>query len=429
MPALIHFFRFSDPNVRYVVFGISLLMASSALLGTFALLQKRALVGDAISHAALPGLCAAFILSGDKNPLALVVGAFVAGWLALTVINTISKHPRVSQDTAIAVVLTSFFGLGMLLLTHIQQSGNAAQAGLNNFLLGKAISLVGKDVNTLTALSVLIIVVMVIFFKELSLVCFDKNFARAIGMPVGLVEFVLTSVSVLAIVVGIRAVGIVLMSAMLITPAAAARFWANKLRNIIFIAIAIGISSGVLGSFVSYVLPAMPTGPWVVIVATAIAYLSFIFAPKKGILARRFAKLRHQNKIVEENILKALYELGSNEGNTRKAQIVHAILQSKPMPMKKFLKFSKKLKSKNLLAQEGEWYALTDAGVEAGKKVLHLHTLWEFYLMVYLRIKPDHVHEDAEGIEHVLTPELAEELERLMKDHGGVGESFWSTKF
>lgn len=421
MEAFIHFFSFSDPNVRYVVFGISLLMASSALLGTFALLQKRALVGDAISHAALPGLCVAFMLSGSKNPLVLVIGAFVAGWLALTAINTISKHPRVSQDTAIAVVLTSFFGLGMLLLTHIQQSGNAAQAGLSNFLLGKAISLVGKDVSTLAVLSVAIIVTTILFFKELSIVCFDKNFAKTIGLPVRLVEFVLTSVSVLAIVVGIRAVGIVLMSAMLITPAAAARFWANKLQNIIFISIAIGVISGVLGSFVSYVIPAMPTGPWVVIVATTIAYLSFIFAPKKGILARKLAKLRHRNKVMEENILKSLYELGHNDGNPHKAQIMHTILKAKPMPLNKFLKFAKKLKSKNLITREANWYALTERGVEVGKKILHLHTLWEFYLTVYLRIRPDQAHEDAEGIEHVLTPELASELEKLMKDREIAG--------
>lgn len=417
MNVFIDFFSLSDPNVRYVVFGTALLMTSSALVGTFALLQKKALVGDAISHAVLPGICLAFILSGSKNAFTLVIGAFISGWLSIYIMEKIPQYSKLKKDTAIAIILSTTFGLGMVLLTYIQQSGNASQAGLNNFLLGKTVSLVHQDILILGMLSLVIIACTILFFKEFTIISFDRNFAKALGIPVKLVEIIITSMNVLAIVIGIRAVGILLMSAMLITPAAAARFWTNNLKKMIVLSTIFGIFSGIMGSFISYTAPAMATGPWIVIIATAIAYLSFLFAPKKGILARYLIRVRYKRKILEENILKLLYELGKEEKNLYKPQIVQTILQKRPMTMRTLVKSMKMLIKKKLIIKEENWYALTPLGMEKGKEILKLHLLWEFYLAYYLRIKPDHVHDDAEGIEHVITPELAVELEDLIKKH------------
>lgn len=411
----INFFSLSDPNVRYVVLGITLLMTSSALVGTFLVLQKKALVGDAVSHAVLPGVCLAFLISGNKSTLELVIGAFMSGWVSLILMDKISQYSKIKQDGAIAIILSSFFGLGLLLLTYIQQSGNASQTGLNNFLLGKAISLVKQDVIVLVTLSLFIIAITVLFFKEIFLISFDRNFAKAIGLPIKFIDLIITSMSVLAIVVGIRAVGILLMSAMLITPATAARFWTNKLQIMICLAIAFGIISGIIGSFVSYTAPAMATGPWIVIVATVIAYVSFLFAPTKGLIARKISKFRYQKKALEENILKLLYELGLEENNSYKPQILHTILQKRPMPMRTLLGCMKKLVAKGMIIKDGQWYGLSSLGMEKGKQIFKIHSLWEFYLSKYLRIKPDHVHDDAEGIEHVITPDLALELEKLMR--------------
>jgi manganese/zinc/iron transport system permease protein len=415
MDIFIRFFSFSDPNVRYVVLGTSLLMTSSALVGTFSVLQKKALVGDAVSHAVLPGVCLAFLINENKSTLGLVIGAFISGWISLIMMDKISQYSKIKQDAAIAIVLSSFFGLGLLLLTYIQQSGNASQAGLNNFLLGKTISLVWHDIIVLITLSIFIVIVTTLLFKEFFLLSFDRNFAKAIGFPVRFIELIMTSMIVLAIVIGIRAVGILLMSAMLITPATAARFWTDKLQNMICLAIIFGILSGILGSFVSYTAPSMATGPWIVIVATIIAYASFLFAPGKGLVARKMSRLRYQQKALEENILKLLYELGLEDNNPYKPQILHTILKNRPMPLSTILACMKKLIYKGMVLKDGEWYGLSSLGMERGKQILKLHSLWEFYLTKYLRIKPDHVHDDAEAIEHVITPELALELERLMK--------------
>jgi manganese/zinc/iron transport system permease protein len=145
MNSLVEFFSFSDPNIRYVVLGSVLLTASSAIVGTFTFLNKRSLIGDAIAHAVLPGICLGFIVAGTKNPLVLIIGAFITGWLSLVVVEYVTRKTRIKEDTAIGLVLSVFFGIGILMLTVIQKSGNASQSGLDHFLFGKAAALVGSD--------------------------------------------------------------------------------------------------------------------------------------------------------------------------------------------------------------------------------------------------------------------------------------------
>ena len=180
--SLIEFFSFTDANVRYVVFGMILLGISAGMVGSFTLLRKRALVGDAIAHSVLPGVCLAFMFWGTKNPLVLLIGAVCTGWLSLIVIDFITKNSRIKADAAIGLVLSVFFGIGILLLTSIQQSGNAAQSGLDKFLFGNAASLIGSDMYVFASMSILLIIVILAFFKEFTLVSFDLEFANAIGL-------------------------------------------------------------------------------------------------------------------------------------------------------------------------------------------------------------------------------------------------------
>ena len=151
MNSLLDFFSFQDPNIRFVALGSVILTASSAIVGTFTFLNKRSLVGDAIAHAVLPGICLGFILAGTKNPFYLIGGAFATGWVSLIAVDYITRRSRIKEDTAIGLVLSVFFGLGIVLLTVIQKSGNAAQSGLDHFLFGKAASLVGEDLYTFPA--------------------------------------------------------------------------------------------------------------------------------------------------------------------------------------------------------------------------------------------------------------------------------------
>lgn len=414
METLIEFFSFADPNIRYVAIGSVLLTASSAIVGSFTFLNKRALVGDAIAHAVLPGICLGFLLSGTKNPLVLIIGAFITGWLSLVVVDYIVRKTRIKEDTAIGLVLSVFFGLGIVLLTAIQKSGNAAQSGLDHFLFGKAAALVGADLYAFGVVAIVLLAAVFLLFKEFTLLAFDKEFAKSIGLPVRTIELVLTSLIVLAVVIGIQAVGVVLMAAILITPAAAARFWTNRIRVMFLLASVFGAFSGLAGAYISYVAPSMPTGPWIVIVISVIAFISFFLAPGRGIIGRVLKQLRIRKTINDENVLKALYQLGEESKNFYLQRSPDEIIRRRKFVRKSLIKVLRRLRNQGYLEQTGNLWGLTDVGKDRGQRVTKMHRLWELYLTTQLRIAPDHVHDDADTIEHLLTPELEAELERLL---------------
>ncbi|GAB3533186.1 manganese ABC transporter permease MntC [Pontibacter brevis] len=410
MEAFLEFFSFADANVRYVTIGSVLLAASSAVVGCFTYLRKRALVGDAVAHAVLPGVCLAFILSGTKNPFILLIGAFITGWLSLICIDFVTSRSRIKEDTAIGLVLSVFFGIGILLLTSIQHSGNAAQSGLDKFLFGKAASLVGEDLIAFSVVAVVLLVSTIVFYKELTLLCFDQAYARTIGFPVRALELLLTTLTVFAVVVGIQAVGVVLMAAMLITPAAAARFWTDRLPVMLVLAALMGAFSGIAGAFVSYTAPAMPTGPWIVLIISMIAILSFALAPGKGWVARIIRQRRNRSQVLEENLLKLLYQTGEQKQAHMAAHTLEDLLERRAIPMKQARAGLQKLRSQGYVKKTPEGWQLTNQGQRRGQRVVRLHRLWELYLTQYLHLASDHVHEDAETIEHIITPELEQKL-------------------
>ncbi len=414
MHSLVDFFSFSDPNIRFVAIGSVLLTVSSAIVGSFTFLNKRSLVGDAIAHAVLPGICLGFLMSGTKNPLFLIIGAFVTGWLSLVVVDFIKRKTRLKEDTAIGLVLSVFFGLGIVLLTVIQKSGNAAQSGLDHFLFGKAAALVGDDLYTFATVALILLVAVFLLFKEFALLAFDKDFAKAIGLPVRRIELVLTSLIVLAVVIGIQAVGVVLMAAILITPAAAARFWTDRIRVMFLLASIFGAISGLAGAYISYVAPAMPTGPWIVIVISVLAFVSFFLAPRRGVFSRALKQNAIRKTINDENVLKALYQLGEESKNFYLQRSVDEIIRRRKFERENLVKVLKRLRNQGYLEQTGSLWGLTEVGKDRGQRVVKMHRLWELYLTTHLRIAPDHVHDDADTIEHLLTPELEAELERIL---------------
>lgn len=417
METILEFFSFSDPNIRYVVFGSILLTASSAIVGTFTFLKKKALVGDAVAHSILPGVCLAFILSGTKNPVYLIVGAFITGWISLVTIDLISARSKIKEDTAIALILSVFFGMGILLLTYIQNSGNAAQAGLDQFLFGKAASLVGQDLITFSVVAILLVIGVYLFFKEFTLISFDEDFAQTVGLPVRAIELVLTTLTVMAVVIGIQAVGVVLMAAILITPAASARFWTDSVKTMVILSAILGAFSGLAGAYISYIAPAMPTGPWIVVVVSTIAFLSFFFAPKKGIIYRMTRLRKIRKKMNEENVLKLLYKLGEESEDYLKPRKLEEINEARRFEHNQLLAALGRLTRQGFLLYDpkAEAWSFTKAGRNKGRHILRLHRLWELYLTEFVKIAPDHVHEDAETIEHFLTPELEERLEKLLE--------------
>lgn len=415
MDNFIEFFSFSDPNIRYVTFGSIILAVSSAVVGSFTFLKKRALVGDALAHSVLPGVCLAFILSGSKNPVYLIAGAMISGWISLLFIDYVTSRTKIKEDSAISITLSVFFGLGIMLLTMIQQSGNASQSGLDHFLFGKAAALIGTDLIVFSSMAIALILTVVLFFKEFTLLAFDTHFATTAGLPVRLLEFIQTTLTVLAVVVGIQAVGVVLMAAMLITPPAAARFWTHDLKKMIWLAAFLGAVAGLAGAYISYVAPSMPTGPWIVMVISMIAISSFLFAPQKGVVFRLIKQRKNKAIILEENILKAFFLIGEREGGqffeTRKPA---DLLNKRDFPKERLMGTLPKLARQGYLKKQKEGWQLTLDGKHKGQRVVKLHRLWELYLTEYLKIAPDHVHDDAETIEHIITPEIEKQLEKKL---------------
>ena len=295
-----------DYTLMIVAIGAALLGAVSGSLGTYAVLRRQSLLGDAISHAALPGVAIAFLLTGSKTPLILVLGAALAGWLGTLLILSIVRLTRIKYDSALGIVLSTFFGFGLVLHTLIQRTGNANQAGLDTFLFGQAATVLESDVLTIGILGGVAIIIMFVFWKELKLLVFDEGFAASLGFPIRVLDILLTSLLVIAIVLGLQAVGAVLMSAMLVAPAVAARQWTNKLSLMMFLAACFGALAGVSGTIISSSASRIPTGPTIVLCATVVVGLSIAFAPNRGLL---WDWLRHQRnkqglKMATDRLLK-----------------------------------------------------------------------------------------------------------------------------
>ncbi|WP_026314622.1 metal ABC transporter permease [Heyndrickxia acidiproducens] len=276
----------SDPNTQWILAGSMLLGLASGVIGSFAYLRKQSLMGDALSHAALPGVCLAYMVTGTKSIFFFLIGAVIAGTLATIAISYITRNTRIKQDAALGIILTVFFGVGIVLLTQIQHSNNGNQSGLDKFLFGHAASIVKQDVYTITGISVVLVALCIIFFKEFKLLSFDPGFAKGIGLPIVWLDQFIMLMIVTAVVIGIQAVGVVLMAALLITPAVAARYWTEKLHVMVIVAGLFGALSGFAGTAVSSMVNHLPTGPLIVLSATSLFIISVLFAPNRGVLAK-----------------------------------------------------------------------------------------------------------------------------------------------
>ena len=289
------------PTLNYtlivVSLGSALIGLISGALGTYAVLRRQSLLGDAISHAALPGIAIAFLLTGTKTPLILVLGAAIAGWVGTLLILSIVKLTRIKYDSALSLVLSTFFGFGLVLHTLIQRSGNANQAGLDTFLFGQAASLLERDVLTMGILGGIALLIVSLFWKELKLLVFDEGFATSIGLPVRALDILLTSLLTVAIVLGLQAVGAVLMSAMLVAPAVAARQWTDRLGHMVFLAALFGAIAGVSGAIISSSASRLPTGPTIVLCATVFVGFSFALAPNRGLVWHWARQRRNKKRI------------------------------------------------------------------------------------------------------------------------------------
>ena len=302
----------NDFTFRVVSFGSLVLGMISGALGCFAVLRKQSLIGDAISHCTLPGIAIAFLITNSKNIEVLLFGALLSGLLSMYLITTIASHSKLKFDASLALVLSVLFGIGIVFLTYIQKNSGSHQAGLEKFILGQASSLLKRDVRIMMITGIVLFSMMIVFWKEFKLVTFDPVFAQTIGIPSTFFGGFLSLLMVLGIVIGLQTVGVILMSALLISPASAARQWTDKLSVMVVLSSLFGGMSGVLGTMVSSYIPGIPTGPTIVAFMSIIVLGSLLFAPR-GII-RKWMIQRKNHTVLYQQLKANSYEKIGGEG-------------------------------------------------------------------------------------------------------------------
>lgn len=286
-----------DYTLRNVALGSMLLGIVSGVLGSFAVLRRQGLLGDTLAHAALPGIALAFMLTGTRQTIVLLLGAGIAGWIGTLIFLRIVRDTTLSEDTALGVVLSTFFGFGILLLTLIQNQNNANQAGLDRYLFGQAAALVARNVVTFAILGSIALAILALFYKEFKLLSFDPAFAASIGLPTRTLDILLTSLIVVAVMIGLQTVGVVLMAAMVIGPGAAARQWTDRLLTMLVLAGVFGGAAGVAGAVISVQGERLPTGPMIILSLTLIVLASLFLAPRHGFLPEYLRQRRNRRAL------------------------------------------------------------------------------------------------------------------------------------
>ncbi|MCE7984966.1 MAG: metal ABC transporter permease [Caldilinea sp. CFX5] len=360
---------FFDYTLRTVALGVGVLGIVGGALGSFAMLRRQSLLGDAMSHAALPGVVLAFMLTGSKAPVVLLLGAAVAGLVSTLVMIGINRYTRIKEDSALGIILSVFFGFGLLLLTFLQRNPDARQAGLNKFLFGQAATLLVQDVLVMSLFGGLALLLMLLFWKEIKLLTFDRDFGASLGYPMTLLEILITVLLVLAIVIGLQAVGVVLMSAMVVAPAAAARQWTNRLGVMVMLAAGFGALGGVGGALISSTGAGLSTGPVIVLCVSAIVIVSLLLAPNRGVLWRWLTQRRNRRRLQTEQVLSNLYLLAAQHAEPTHPHTA-AALQVMGATPESVLDSLKALAADGLVEQaaNNQW-ALTPTGVQRAQQL------------------------------------------------------------
>ena len=361
---------FSDYTLRTITLGTAILGAVCGMLGSFAVLRKQSLLGDAISHASLPGIAIAFLITGTKDSNVLLLGALISGLIGTFWIRGIISKTHLKSDTALGLILSLFFGFGMLLLTFIQKQPNANQAGLDKYLFGQAATLVESDVWLMSIVTGICLIVLLLFWKEFKILLFDEDFTKTLGFNTKFIDILITTFIVLAIVLGLQTVGVVLMSAMLLAPAAAARQWTNSLGVMVVLAAIFGAFSGVVGTAISASQNNLSTGPVIVIVAAVFVIFSFIFSPSRGLLFKQIRIIKNRRDLKLFKTLAFMHNIAENHEDISHPHSIRIL--------NNFQGFTKhtlqKLVERDYVILHGNMWSLTTEGFNKAANLYNQHS-------------------------------------------------------
>lgn len=432
--ALVRVVFLIDYNTRLVVLSTALLGTACGLAGTFLLLRKRSLMGDALSHATLPGICLAFMVmvavggNGKWLP-GLLLGALVSGIIGYLCVIGIRRITPIKDDAAMGIVLSVFFGVGVMLIGLIQQMPQGSAAGLESFIYGKTASLVFSDLVLLATLATVALLCCVLLFKELRLLCFDETFAAAQGLPVFWLDVALLTVVALMTVAGLQAVGLVLIIAFLILPAAAARFWTEQTATMLWLAAGLGGAGGWIGASVSALMPGLPAGSIIVLVSALLFTISLVFGSSRGVMQRLLRRRRLRHRIHQQHLLRSAYEWLEVTGQLNTATATNLPLAEleaqRTWSHAAFQQCLHRCEAEGWIEPSEPYYRLTGAGFERAQRITRNHRLWEIYLIEHADVAASHVDRDADAVEHVLGETLVSELEQQLwkQQNPNVGES------
>ena len=398
-------------NTAIVLAGVSLLGACAGLVGSFAVLRRRALVGDALAHAALPGLCLAFLIVGERNLPAMLAGALATGVL---VISGLTHGTRIKEDAAIGIVLSVFYGGGIVLTSWIQNlATHGSKAGLTTYILGQTSGITRQDVLLIASVAAVCGLAVVLMSKEFKVVAFDPNFAGVQGWPAFRLDLLLMSLVALTVVVGLPMVGVVLMAALLIIPAAAARFWTDRLEVLLVLSAVFGLLIGAVGVLPSSRIATLPGGPPIVLVGAALFLASVLFAPRRGAIARSLASRRFRRAVAEQTALRVLYEIVEPRLQRMPASVsLDAIQERKTWDDREALTILGQLERKGLVQRQGDAaWALTEHGLRRAATVTRAFRLWELFLSEHAETAGNYADLDVESLESRLPREMIESLE------------------
>jgi len=416
-------------NTRLVVICTILLGAASGMMGGFLLLRKRSLMGDTLSHATLPGVCLAFIVAvllgheGKSLPV-LLLGATISGVIGCWTVLFIRNHSRIKDDAAMGIVLSVFFGLGVAVLRIALSYPESGPAGLESFIYGKTASMVGSDMDLLIWVTGAVLALSLLLFKEFRLLCFDEAYAAAQGWPVKKLDILLLALVTAVTVAGLQAVGLILIIAFLITPAAAARFWTERLDLMLALSALIGALSGWFGSSFSAFFPRMPAGAVIVLAAAACFLFSLLFGSARGVVVRWFRQANLKRKIGRQHLLRAIYEIleaDSERGEDASVRPVpfRQVRGRRTWSDAQLRRYLRQAYADGLVepATSKDEIVLTDAGLEAAERITRNHRLWEMYLIEYAEVATSRVDRDADAVEHVLGDEMVAGLESKLQTY------------
>ncbi len=419
-----------DYNTRLVLTGTTLLGLASGVMGTYMLLRRRSLIGDALGHATFPGIALAFMImvafGGEGKSLpGLLIGAAVTGLLGVGAVVFIRHWTRLKEDAALGIVLSVWFGIGVALMGLVQSMPGADAAGLESFIYGKTASMVQSDAILIAGAAVTVVIVCTLLFKEFAILSFDVDLARTQGWPLVKIDLIMMLLVTLVVVVGLQAVGLILVVALLIIPAVAARFWTQRLYLMIWIAALIGALSGLVGAGITNLFAGLPAGAVIVLTGSSIFLISLIFGSYRGLVVLLTRRVRLNRRVRYQHLLRALWEAGELKQRASQSQdciTLKWLLQQRAWSQRSLQRLLKSAQRKDLLLFDPnkETVRLTKSGEIEASRVVRNHRLWELYLIHYADIAPSHVDRDADSVEHVIGTDLVRELESAIADAGDV---------